>query len=400
MKASLGQRAEQSLSHAQVPRLAGRLLSLGALGLAAELRSIAEQNPALEYDEPALPPARGSQPTLAEHLAQQLETTPVPARVRADALLCLGEMDPRGYLAGPGEVAAATGLTLARAERAVAAIRRLGPVGVGARDLADRLLMQLDDMDGGPDVARARALVADHFKALSRGRRDLLPKAGLESALAVIDGLRPSVANEFAEAAEALVPELEAYRTRGYWKVRPAEGRGAARLADGAASGRGGGPWRRKVREARAVVGALGFRGETMLRVAQALVDRQRGFLEHGRAQLRPVRLRDVAADTGLAVSTVAAAVSNKSMATPSGVVALKFLVQRKAAGGANQVSAAALQEAIKGLVSAEDPAEPLTDEAIMNRLRTDGLAASRRTVAKHRARAGLAPSNLRRHRA
>lgn len=400
MKATLGQQTQQRLTHAQVPRLAGRLLSLGAAGLAAELRAIAEQNPALEYDEPELPPARGTQPTLHEHLAQQLETTPATARVRADALLCLGEMDPRGYLAAPGEVAAATGLSPARAERAVAAIRRLGPVGVGALDLADRLLMQLDDMDGGADVARARALVAGHFKALSRGRRDLLPKAGLDRALAVIEGLRPSVANDFAEAAEAIVPELEAYRARGYWKVRHAEGPGRARLAGGAASGSRGGPWRRKVREARAVVGALGFRGDAMLRVAQALVDRQRGFLERGRGHLRPVRLRDVAADTGLAVSTVAAAVSNKSMATPSGVVALKFLVQRKAAGGANHVSAAALQEAIKGLVSAEDPAAPLTDEAIMERLRTDGLAASRRTVAKHRARAGLAPSNLRRRRA
>lgn len=400
MTPGLRQQTLLRLGTAQVPRLTSRILVLGAMDLAAELRTQAAQNPALEYSEPGLPPVHDPLPSLKDHLAAQLETTPMDPKTRKDALRCLGEMDHKGYLAGPGDLAAATGLSNPRARKARDAIRSLSPVGVGAADLRDRLLMQLDDMEQGADVRRARMLVERHFSALSRGRRDLLPKTGLERVLAVIDKLRPSLANEFAQAAEALTPELEAYQVRGYWKVRALPGQGEVRLAGLSGARSASAPWKRKVREARALVGALEFRDRTLLVVAQALVDRQRDYFMRGRGHLRAVRLRDLAADTGLSVSTVAATLSNKSITSPAGTVALKYLLQRKAAGGARSLSAAQLQEAIRELISTEDPAEPLTDEQIMLELNNSrGVAVGRRTVAKHRDRAGLLASNLRRKR-
>ena len=334
MSAALRQQVQQRLTQAQVPRLASKLLALSSQDLAMELLAQASLNPALEYDEPALPPARALERTLTDHLTQQIETMPLETRLRTDALRCLGSLDSRGYLPDQAGLAAENGLAPARTAKALATIRSLHPVGVGARDLADRLLMQLDEMGDGAEVKRARDLVARHFQALSRGRHDLLPKAGLHKALEIIEGLRPSFANEFAPASETLEPDLKASRVRGYWKVRLLDRCGSIWLAEVPDAAGAGAAWRRKVREARALVGAIGFRSNALLVVAQALVDRQRAYFEHGRSRLRPVRLRDLAADTGLSVSTVAATVSNKSITSPAGTVALKYLLQRKVAGG------------------------------------------------------------------
>ena len=153
------------------------------------------------------------------------------------------------------------------------------------------------------------------------------------------------------------------------------------------------------MREARSLSSAVRFRNATLLRVAQAMVDRQRAFFERGRSALAPARLRDIAADTGLATSTVAAAIAHKGIATPHGTLALKYLLQRRVTGD-GRLSAAALQEAIRSLVATEDPERPYTDEQIMTALKHKCGALARRTVAKHRRLAGALPSSLRRRRA
>ena len=392
-----GQRLAQKQGQAQLPKLTSRILTLGTQELAAEIRLQAEQNPALEYEEASLPLVKKPQLTLAEHLAQQLETTPMPKTVRADALLCITEMDGRGYLPDANALAGAVGVSSSRAKSALSAIRSLSPTGVGANNLADRLLMQLDEIGDGPGVKSARELVSLHFKALSHKRRDLLPQKGLGDALCVLDRLRPDITNDFAQPADFLEPDLEAKRVGGHWQVSLLDRPCGVRLAALPATKRRTGTWAAKHREARALVGAVEFRRKTLLAVAQALVDRQRPYLEHGKASLRPATLRDLAADTGFSVSTVAAATKGKSIVSPAGTVALKYLLQRKATGGKHKLSAAALQEAIKSVVSKEEPAKPLTDEKIVQHLVSAGLETSRRTVAKHRARAGILPSGLRR---
>ena len=139
-------------------------------------------------------------------------------------------------------------------------------------------------------------------------------------------------------------------------------------------------------------------RQQTILKVTEAIVERQRDFFEHGRQYLRPMILRDVAGDVGMCESTVSRVTSRKYAETPQGVVELKhfFGAGIRGANGA-EVAPEAAKEMIRRLVALEDPARPLSDQQILARLRSDhGVVIARRTVAKYRDGLGIAGSSVR----
>ncbi|MBF2735852.1 MAG: hypothetical protein ISN26_07275, partial [Betaproteobacteria bacterium AqS2] len=285
-----------------------------------------------------------------------------------------------------------------RARAARAAIRGLHPAGVGARDLADCLLLQLAALPATPLTKAAAKAVRDHFGLLARNRFDLLPKSCPPEVAGVIRQLKPNVANDYAAAAAYAAPDLVAAAERGYWRARLRAAPEVSLNEDYRAAARAAGDrrWLRLAREAGALVSGLRFRQQTLLAVAQALVDGQRGYFSEGPAALRPLRLRDLAPATGLALSTLSTVIKDKSIAGPWGTIPLRALLQRATGGGG---AAGALQESIRALARAEDPAAPLSDAALAERLHAAGVKVSRRTAAKHRERAGLLPARLRRAR-
>ena len=390
------QETNLQLEQRLMPRLTRDLLTLNDLALQNKLQELAADNPLLEVRERTMSGGQPAVPTLTEHLANQLETMPLATTVRADALRCLGELNERGYLPPVQELATYVGLTRQRAQRAVTTIRSLSPVGVGAHDLADCLTLQLEALPPSAAVTGAQRLIKDHFSALGRGRHDLLPRTGRSAALAVIASLRPSFANNFIAPAAAIEPDLLVQRVFGVWQVTLIAPDRPVQLRAGYADHGGSTAWRLLARQTHALLDALSFRAATLVLVAQALVDRQRAYFEQGKLALVPVRLCDIATDIGLSISTVSATIRHKHLATPGGTIALKYLLQRKTKGH-GRLAAAALQEAIKQLVATEDPALPFTDDAIMTKLQAGHGAPARRTIAKHRQRAGILPSNLRR---
>ena len=391
MKQSVRLEASLQQRQAQLPRLAARLLRLNSVQLAMELAQAAEHNPLLEVDQAALPAVVGRTRSLRSHLLDQLSGISDPI-LRQDAAAVAGEADSDGRLPDAATLRRQLGLSAARISAAIGRVQVLDPAGVGARDLRECLLLQLAALPDDAAVQAARIIVRDCFAQLSRRRYDLLPMPRQDEALRLIASLNPRPGSEFAPAAVPAAPEIGIYKQGGLWRVELIAGCRAA-VAEAAAGGSR--QFRALARQARVLAEGLAFRRRTLLAVATAAVARQRNYCEGGAEFLRPLGMKQVAEDTGLAVSTVSTTVAGKLVRGPHGVIALKYLFQRSTRGR-RDFSAAALQMAIRRVVAGEDSARPMSDAAIASRLAADGGAPARRTIAKHRAAAGIAAASLR----
>ena len=161
--------------------------------------------------------------------------------------------------------------------------------------------------------------------------------------------------------------------------------------------GDSGGQLSQRLQEARWLIKNVQQRFETILRVSQAIVDRQRQFLEHGEVAMRPLVLRDIAETLGLHESTVSRVTTQKFMRTPRGIFELKYFFGSHVAtdaGGA--CSATAIRALIKQLIAAEEPKKPLSDSKISQILGQQGIVVARRTIAKYRESLHIPPVNLR----
>lgn len=315
-----------------------------------------------------------------------LETSPDDLGVVEYVVGCL---DRHGLLdRSCAQLAAETASSEAEVERVVAVVRRVGPPGVGARSVQESLLLQLDAL--APDDVRAplaRAVIADHLPALARGHFAAIATALGVGQDAVHDVLRlvrerlrpyPAFDGNARPSAVYVVPDVvvrERAATPGAFDVElvePALNRLRVReTAPGSAA-------------ARAFCAQLRGRWETVQRIAEFVVDRQRLSLSDGGQSLVPLTRAETATELGLHESTVSRAVADKHALLPDG-----SLVPLSRFFG----SAGGLDEALRRLV-AEDP--PSSDQALADRLRAVGYDVARRTVAKHRDRLGIAPAVLR----
>ena len=169
---------------------------------------------------------------------------------------------------------------------------------------------------------------------------------------------------------------------------------------DGNLDGEGKSYLREKMRAAQWLLKSLDQRKRTIVRVAESIVKKQRDFLDWGVAHLKPLVLRDVAEDIGMHESTVSRVVSNKWMATPRGLVPMKFFFHSAIAStGGEDVSSLAVKNKIRGLIEAEDAAHPLSDARLAELLAHEGIQIARRTVAKYREELRIPPSSIRRTR-
>lgn len=445
-------RAERRQVGILSPRLqrAVRLLQMSSLDFAALMRDTATQNPFLESDEAddggpevsddtraePVPSAadgdddralwqgdagggarrddddglsatdtRAIDTTLSAHLHGQLNLLPLPWRDLVLARALVESLDDDGYLRTPLEELRAL-LTLdppvspSEMRIALRRVQSLDPSGIGARSVAECLLLQLHGIDCPDQRALAERIVRDHLPALAD--HDV---AGLARWLQVspervqvvcerIRRLDPRPGWRLgASQIGYVVPDVVARKVGGQWvaQLNPAVvpklrlNQVYAQLFKRHRTA-GNGALGQQLQEAKWTLSNVEQRFATILDVASAIVRRQRNFLEYGEMAMRPLALREIADDVGVHESTVCRVTNNKYLATCSGVFELKYFFSRAMTGrNGNACSGIAIRGLIKGLIGAERPGQPLSDADITRALSQQGLAVARRTVAKYR---------------
>jgi len=361
-------------------------------------------------DEREFPQVATTGDTLREHLLRQLAGTGGSRRDKALVTLLIDGLDADGYLrASLDELMEALPDELEiEPEELSGALRMLqsfDPSGVGARSIPECLLLQLSNL---PPVDRpaettlklAGAIAHQHLELL--GARDFArlkrvlrcDDDELRAAQTLIQSLNPRPASGFSgEPPAYVVPDVMVRRGKGGWSatlnpdVMP-----KLRINDVYAQilkrsrGGPGGSLSSQLQEARWLVKNVQQRFDTIQRVAQAIVDRQRAFFTHGAVAMRPLVLREIADALGLHESTVSRVTTQKYMHTPFGTFEMKYFFGSHVAtdtGGA--ASSTAIRALIKQLVTAEDPKTPLSDSRIAEVLGEQGIVVARRTVAKYR---------------
>ena len=353
-------------------------------------------------------------PTLRDHLRAQLSLTNLGARDRAFVEILIDALDEDGYLTQPLDEIAA--LLPAEAEASVEELKialchlqHFEPAGVGARSPAECLTLQLKAAPASAEQKLALEIVDKHLELLAARdytKLKALTGAGddaLRAAQRLIQALNPRPGSAFAKVeARYVIPDVIVRKVRNVWRAslnpdampRLRINRLYAELAAAARSGAG---ISSQLQEARWLIKNVQQRFDTILRVSQAIVDRQRHFLEHGEVAMRPLVLREIASTLGLHESTISRVTTQKFMATPRGTFELKYFfgshVATEAGGAA---SSTAIRALIKQLVAAEDAKAPLSDARISQILGEQGIVVARRTIAKYRESLQIPPVNQR----
>jgi RNA polymerase sigma-54 factor len=362
--------------------------------------------------------------TLAEHLAQQLAGMHLSAEDRAAVQVLIESLNEDGYLEdtldeiatsfAPDDEEAREDL-LDRLRIALCLLQSLEPAGIAARDLSECLVLQLRALPArslGPAQAIAVLICKGHLELLARrDMRRLMAETGADEALlreaqALITQLEPKPGRRFAAgAAAAIVPDVIVRKSGREFRVMlNPEVAPKLRInelyANALRATRGGisnSPLGGQLQEARWFIKNIQQRFDTILRVSQAIVERQRGFFTHGELAMKPLVLREIADELSLHESTISRVTTAKYMATPWGTFELKYFFGSglsTEAGG--EASSTAVRALIKQFVAAEDIKKPLSDSALASMLEEQGIQCARRTVAKYREAMKIAPANLR----
>lgn len=350
------------------------------------------------------------QPTLSQHLKDQLMISPMSDRDRALAHMIIDSLDDDGYFKLSFDELAAllSPEDDVRAEDFGAALRlvqSLDPSGIGARSLEECLCLQLqslpDEREIDPKVREAALRIVKGNLSLLANREwaRLQHAAGcdektLHAARNLIRSLDPRPGHRFGpQEARYVVPDVIVKKVRDRWVaiINPASlprVRLNRAYADAIQTRSGSHQsLARQLQEARWLLRSIEQRFATIQRVADAIVARQRGFFEYGEVAMKPLTLKLIAGELGLHESTVCRVTNNKYMATPRGLFEFKHFFSRRLAtenGGA--ASATAVRAVMKELIAAEDPRSPLSDAELARLLAQQGLKVARRTITKYRA--------------
>ena len=353
--------------------------------------------------------------SLREHLGEQIRLTFQDARERLIAAQMLAMVDAAGRLpVTDAAIAAAMGCEEALVAGVRARMQRLDPVGMFAQNLRDCLAAQLADRNRLDPCMEA---LLDNLDMLARrDMRGLMAACAVDAEdlaemVAELKRLDPKPgANWDAAPPAAVVPDVLMRRDNdGGWTVelnpetlpRVLVNRGFhAKAVVGSQSRDDRAFLADRLQSATWLVKSLEQRATTILKVAAEIVRRQDGFFRHGVAHLRPLILRDIAEEVAMHESTVSRVTANKHIATPRGIFELKYFFTTAIAGTAGGAthSAEAIRFRIKGMIAAEPPDDILSDDAIVERLRKEGVDIARRTVAKYREALRI-PSSVQRKR-
>ncbi|MBZ4023295.1 RNA polymerase sigma-54 factor [Rhodobacter sp. TJ_12] len=418
----------QTLTQRQSMQMGGQMLhSLAILGMSSHdlsehLVEQATSNPYLAYRAPSAFVARGGadfdavaavaahKPSLMAHVVDQIEMAFTNPSERMVALRFAESLEPSGWLSTSVEnIALSAGVSTTRAEAVLTVLQGLEPAGLFARDLPDCLIIQAREED--ILTWEVESLIRN-INLLAENRLNELADlcdcevSDIPEIVKQIRHLNPKPGLAFDhQPTPVFPPDLIAVRGEEGWTVElnratsPSITVREDRLPDGQTDKTARAERRKALAEARALAQALERRGDTLLRTAAVLVARQSAFLEKGPAHLVPLTLEDVAAELGLHASTISRAVSGRMIQTPVRALPLRAFFSRAVSTGAGgeAISRDSALDFVNRVVGDEDPANPLSDDAIVVLAERAGLRLARRTVAKYRSTLGLASSYERR---
>ncbi|MDE3080055.1 MAG: RNA polymerase factor sigma-54 [Paracoccaceae bacterium] len=393
-----------------------RILQMTAPDLIAEVLREADDNPFLHVDsgfhragERFAFDTLEARPSLGESLRRQIGTMQLSPEVRALAEYLTGELRDDGYLdATVEEVARDTDSPRSRVEEALEALQRCEPTGVGARDLAECLALQLGDHGYSRETARRIVGLLPLFA--ERSWRNLSRLLGmspdeLQQIAATLKRLTPHPVTLDSQPAPPLTADLIVTRNDSGALAVALNPAALPRIDLDAALvrsvGKSGEPQLAERRDrARGLVAALEARGRTLLRIGQRLTEDQAGFFAHGPLALRPKTRQDLASDLALHPATVSRALAGKALLFEGRLHPLGMFFSSALPGPDGEaVSARAVQASIRRMIDEEPPEAPLSDARICQRLRESGVDISRRTVAKYRGWMRIPTSSKRRRR-
>jgi len=355
--------------------------------------------------------------TLRDHLLWQLELEHFSPREALIGEALIDAINDDGYLtAGFDDIRQCIRSEQApdddEIERTLGKVQRLDPVGVGARNLSECLMLQLGQLDPSTEgLALAMRLAADHLDQIAKQeyaelrRSQRVSDDELQAALALVRGCNPKPGLAVSSAApEYVIPDVFVRKVDGRWQVEISSS-GIPKLTVNQKYAQllreGNGEHsilRSQLQEARWLVRSLEIRNETLMKVATCIVSRQRDFLEQGEEAMKPLVLRDVAEAIGMHESTISRVTTNKYMHTPRGVFEFKyFFSSHLTTVDGDDQSSTAVRAKIRKMIGAEDPAKPLSDSKIAKMLAAEGINVARRTVAKYREAMKISSSSERR---
>jgi len=357
--------------------------------------------------------------SLREHLLNQLIVSPLTPRDRTLVAALIDDLDDSGFLTQPLEDITASmqaeldELEPEEVETALKHLQNMDPTGVGARNLAECLTLQLRALPPSTPARDAAMRLTTHYLDLLAARdvgklKKMLgiDDPSLRAARTLILSLNPRPGAAFnTDETHYVIPDVYVRKVKGMWVASlNADAMPKLRVnrvyADILARHResGAGQLASQLQEARWLIKNVQQRFDTILRVSQAIVDRQKHFFEHGEVAMRPLVLREIADAVELHESTISRVTTQKFMMTPRGLYELKyFFGSHVATDSGGSCSSTAIRALIKQLVAAESGKKPLSDGQLAEVLGQQGIVVARRTVAKYRESLQIPPANMRR---
>ena len=353
-------------------------------------------------------------PDLNDHLSWQLGLSKVPENVRTAGEIIIGNIDENGYLReSVEEIMEETGATRETVEKALSLIQSFDPMGVGARDIRECLLLQIRVLKLNGTLVEK--MIINNMDELEKkkynqiGQQYNVPLKDVQAAVKIIEGLEPKPGRNFSNlATNYIIPDVFLIKTKeGYQIILNDEGLPRLRVS---------GFYRKllqqnnafskedkqflvdKLRSAVGLLKSLDQRDRTIYRVTESLLRLQKEFFDKGIEGLKPLTLRDVASELNMHESTISRVTSSKYLSCEHGIFCFRYLFSSALQSGAGSISSTSVKNIIRKIVAEEDSQKPLSDQNIGEILKKSGIIIARRTVAKYREELGI-PSQAQRRR-
>jgi RNA polymerase sigma-54 factor len=338
---------------------------------------------------------------LYDHLLWQLRLSDAPEDIKEIAEMIIGNIDENGYLrATDEEICQASGAGVEKVRFAAALVQGFDPPGIAARNLQECLLLQLRSINLSGTLVEQ--IVLNNMQDVEKKRYAQIARQyntsmeDVNAAIRIIEGLEPKPARNFSKLTPAyIVPDVSVVRTEdGYQIILNDEGLPRLRLnsyyrklvlAKNSLSKEERQFVEEKLRSAVWLLKSLDQRNRTIYRVTESILEFQKDFFERGIAFLKPLNLRDVAASLGMHESTISRVTSNKHLSCGHGLFSFRFFFSSALQGASGSVSSTSVKDMIKKIISEENNRKPLSDQRIVELLKTKNIVIARRTVAKYR---------------
>jgi RNA polymerase sigma-54 factor len=349
--------------------------------------------------------------SLAEFLMEEVRESDLNTEQRKIAELIIGNIDDYGYLkATVEEISAANKLPAEKISEVLKVVQTFDPPGVGARDLRECLMLQLER--AGRENLLEYRIVRDFMDALGKRRIPEIARGTgrtvdeVQESLAKIARLEPRPGRAFLpDNDQYILPEVFVQKNGDDYAVTTNDEqiphlRISNVYKDLMATGENNAEVKEyiRIRAGKFLIKSLHARQQTILNIGQEITKRQREFMDKGVAHLKPMTMAQIAEVVGVHETTVSRAVSGKYIQTPQGIFEMKFFFSAglQSSNGGGEISNTSVKDMVAEMFKAEDSAIPLSDQQVVKMLAGKGITIARRTVAKYRDELGILPSNLR----